>query len=425
MSSKEIWEEARRTPVAAEVDVLVVGAGPAGIGAAVGAARAGATTLLVEKHGCVGGMLTAGSVLNIRQFNDKQRLIIGGVGAELAERIKQSGGTQHVPTEGGHVRHDPEITKFVAQELVLEASVRVLLHTVVVGAIVRENVLEGALIENKSGRAGILARATVDATGDGDMIWHSRAEFEKSSGSLQPMTLTFIMGGVKCWPETKSDEMRAAVKKALEEDAFPAPRRPALFPMWREGEIYANATRIAGDCTDAWDLTRGEIEGRRQVMGLLKWLRENAPGYEDAYLISTGAQVGLRESRRLVGLYALTREDVLGYRDFSDNIARGAYAVDIHYPGRGGEMVYLEPGKSYGIPYRCLVPQELDGLLAGGRCMSATHDGLGSIRVMATCMATGHGAGVAAALSAKANLSLRSLEVAQLQDALRGQGAIL
>jgi succinate dehydrogenase/fumarate reductase flavoprotein subunit len=421
----EITEPARQTPVIAEPQVLVVGAGPTGLGAALGAARAGVDVLLVEKHGCFGGMLTAGSVINIRQYNDFREVIIGGVGRELADRIRAAGGTESVPEEGTYVRHDPEITKSVAQEMVLEAGVRPLLHTHVVGAVTEGRHLQGVIVENKGGRGAILASVVVDASGDGDVIYHAGAAYEKDTVSPQPMTLAFVMGGITCWPQNLPSEVRRRVNEEIAAGTFPTTRPPALFPMWRKGEYYANATRIPGDCTDAWDLTRGEIEGRRQMMALMEWLRANVPGYEQAFLLSSAPQVGLRESRRLKGLYTLTRADILGYADFPDHVARGAYAIDIHQPGQGTEMTYLEPGRSYGIPYRSLVPVEMDGLLAAGRCISADHDALGSVRVMATCLATGHAAGVAAALSAREGVAPRALDVPVLQEALLAQGAIL
>lgn len=421
----EISEPARRTPVIAEPQVLVVGAGPAGLGAAIGAARAGADVLLVEKHGCLGGMLTAGSVINIRQFNDFRALIIGGVARDLVERIRVAGGTESVPEEGEYVRHDPEVTKFVAQEMALEAGVRPLLHTQVVGAVREGSALRGILVENKSGRGAILAPVVVDASGDGDVIYHSGAAYEQDTSAPQPMTLAFVIGGVTNWPQSLGPALRARIDEEIAQGTFVTTRPPALFPMWRKGEYYANATRIPGDCTNAWDLTNGEITGRRQVMALLDWLRANAPGYERAFLLSSAPQVGLRESRRLRGLYTMTRADIVGYADFADHVARGAYAIDIHAPGRGTEMVYLEPGRSYGIPYRALVPAEVDGLLAAGRCISADHDALGSVRVMATCLATGEAAGVAAALAARQGCAPRALDVPALQEALRAQGAIL
>ncbi len=425
MSSGTIHEASRETPVSDEVDVLVVGAGPAGIGAAVGAARTGARTLLVEKHGCVGGMLTAGSVLNMRTFNDGRRQVIGGVGAELVERIRAAGGTENTVETGPLVRHDPEITKFVAQELVLSSGARLLLHTFVAGAVLVGQDLRGIIVENKDGRVAILAAVTVDATGDGDVICRAGAAFEKAVEDLQPMTLAFVIGGVRSWPRVLPPEVREKIERAIAEDEFPTTRPPALFPLLHEGYMYANATRIPGDCTRAADLTNGEVEGRRQAFALLEWLRENAPGYETAHIVSSGAQVGLRESRRLVGCSTLSRDDVFSREERADTVARGAYAIDIHSPGKGTEMVWLEPGMSYCIPYGCLVPKVVNGLLAAGRCLSASHDALGSARAIATCTATGHAAGVAAALSAAKHCQPRDLNVQELREVLLAQGAIL
>ena len=441
---KTITEPRRSTPVAAEVDVLVVGAGPAGLGAAIAAARAGANVLLIEQHGCLGGMLTLGGVQNIRTYNDGQNQVIGGVAAELAERIGAAGGTEHTPTSYTCIRQDPEITKFVAQEMVEQSGAGVLLHTLLAGAIVDGDVLRGAIVENKSGRGAILAACTVDATGDGDMICRAGAEFQKAD-ELQPMTLTFVLGGVECWPETKTPAMRQVIERAIADGTFPTPRGAgALFPMWRKGYVYANATHAGGDCTDAASLTAAEFDGRRQVMALVDWYRRNVPEYRNAYLAATGGTMGLRESRRLVGLYELTRQDVLGYREFDDKIARGSYMIDVHKfrgaPGprqvtgnapdaakgrKDGEMTRLEKGRSYSIPYRCLVPRRMDGLLASGRCLAADRDALGSVRVMAICLATGQAAGLAAALSARQGLPARAVNVQVLQQALLEQKAIL
>jgi hypothetical protein len=371
-------------------------------------------------------MLTAGSVMNIRTFNDGKRQIIGGVGAELAELIREAGGTKHGLLDGQYVRQTPEVTKLVAQELLLSSGVALLLHTMVVGAVTDGDVLRGVIVENKDGRGAILAAATVDATGDGDVIRHAGAEFRKEArDALQPMTLAFVIGGVESWPEGLPPKIRRRIDEEIENDSFPITRPPALFPMLRQGYMYANATRIPGDCTSADDLTRGEVEGRRQAFALLAWLRKNAPGYENAFIVTTAPQVGLRESRRLVGCYTMTRDDVLQYEDFPDTVARGAYAIDIHQPGKGTEMVWLEPGHSYGIPYRALVPVRMDGLLAAGRCLSASHEALGSVRAMATCLATGHAAGVAAALSAEKGHPLRDLEAGELREVLAEQGAIV
>ncbi len=421
-----IQEPARSTPVLAEMDVLVAGGGPAGFCAAIGAARAGARVALIEKHGFLGGMMTAGGVLNIRQYNDKQHLVVGGIGLEFANRLVEAGGTEQKPETGTFLRQDPEITKWIIQEMLREAGVQVRLHTLACGALTSGNRLGGLIVESKSGRGALKAAVTVDATGDGDTFPLAGAAFDKTEAALQPMTLTFVASGITFWPNGFSAEAKEKINTALEAGAFPCPKSPSLFAMRRTGEFYFNATRVSGDCSKADDLTEAELEGRRQVMNLTSWLRANIPGCEAMEIRQTGAQIGLRESRRLKGLYTLTREDVLGYREFEDALARSAYAIDIHKAGGpGGEMTYLAPGRSYGIPYRCLVPEKVDGLLAAGRCLSATHDALGSVRVMAVCMATGHAAGVAAALAAAAQTPSRSLPAGEIRKALSAQGAIL
>lgn len=424
-----ILEPAREIPVVGDVDVLVAGGGPAGMIAAIAAARAGARTFLVEQNGFLGGNLTAGSVLNIRSFTDGQKQVIGGIAAEFADRLRLMGGTAQTPAQcglqGGYVRQDPEITKFVAQEMVLEAGVKLLLHTQVTAALVSDNLMQGVVIENKSGRSAIRARVTIDATGDGDVFARAGAAFNKSEGELQPMTLVFMIAGADRWPDGLDQETRLRVAQEVEAGTFPVKKGVVLFALARKGEYYANTTRIAGDCSDAWDLTRGEVEGRRQVEAVVSWLRKNAPGFENARLLSTAPSVGTRESRRLVGAYELSSEDVLSYRHFEDDILCCHYYIDIHNPGKGNSATYLEPGKNYGIPYRCLVPAKLDGLLVAGRCISATHEAIASARVMAICMGMGQAAGVAAALSAAASIVPRRLDPVLLRNVLSQQGALL
>jgi hypothetical protein len=420
-----ITESPRITPVAGTFDVLVAGAGPAGLGAALGAARAGARVAIVERHGCLGGMLTAGGVQNIRQFTDRERRIIGGPAVELVHRIHDAGGTRESPETGTRVMQEPEVTKFVAQEMLLEAGVVPHLHTWIATAIVEAERVRGLIVEAKSGRRALLAGVTVDATGDGDVIARAGAAFDCDPENLQPMTLAFILSHVDAWPEGIGAEMAGKIRQAIEAGEFPCERVPSIFARPRSGEYYVNGTRIPGDCTNAEELTRCEIEGRRQVMGVVDWLRKHAPGYANACLHSTAQQVGLRESRRLRGCYALTREDVLDCRDFDDRIARGGYGIDIHYPGRGGEMTWPPIGQSYAIPYRCLVPETMEGLLAAGRCLSATREALGAVRVMAIAMATGHAAGVAAALAVRRNCTPREVPIAEIQSELRRQEAIL
>ncbi len=420
-----VREPARTLPVVGRFDVLVAGGGPAGLGAALGAARAGARVALVERHGFLGGMMTAGAVRNIRQFTDREHLVVGGPALELARRLREAGGTNDCPERGLRVMQDTEITKSLVQEMVLEAGVIPYLHSWVADALCDGNQVTGLVVETKSGRGAMLAANVVDATGDGDVMARAEAGFECETQALQPMTLTCVVGGAECWPRGPGSAGYERMRSALEEGRFPCAKLPSMFAMPQPGRFYINGTRIPGNCTDARELTASEIEGRRQVMALVAWLRQNLPGFGRIYLETTAPQIGLRESRRLRGLHVMTREDVLECREYADRIARGAYAIDIHYRGQGAEMTWPPPGRSYTIPFRCLLPQRLDGLLASGRCLAATHDALGALRVMAICMTTGHAAGVAAALAALRGVPPRRLPIETLQDELRRQGAIL
>jgi len=427
-----IQEPARSTPIRKpRFDVLVAGSGPAGFVAAVASARMGAKTLIVERLPLLGGNLAAGGVQNIRQFSDGQgRLIIGGIPLEFARELQARGMTVGEPETGPYLRHYPETSKLVIQEMLLESGADIMLHSPIVSVVRDGDAAEGVIVENKSGREAILARVLVDATGDGDVFALAGAAFDqRPKGEVMPMTMAFILGGLpkEDWPEVLTPERYHALKDTTAAHGSPTPLPGAgTFPMAEPGFAYINGTRCFADCTDADDLTAAELEGRRQVHALVEFLRQHVPGFGDCYVASTPAITGTRESRRLRGLYALTRDDVLGVRGFEDQICRGAYKIDVH-SGHDGTTRYedLEPGRSYGIPYRCLIPKKVDGIIAAGRCLSAEPDALGSARVMATCMATGQAAGAAAAMAASKGEQVRELDVACLQETLRQQGAIL
>lgn len=427
-----IEEPARRTPVKrAKYDVVVAGAGPAGLIAAITAARMGSKTLLVERLGFLGGNLTGAGVLNIRTFNDgANQFVIGGVPLEFAQRLQERGMTVGDPRTAPYLRHSLESTKLVAQEMALESGVEMLLHSLIVDVVKSGNAVEGIIIENKSGREAILGSAVVDATGDGDVFARAGAAFEKRErGEIMPLTLTFIVGGLPTpdWPNLITPERYKAVSEAIKKHGSPTPLPGAgIFPLAEPGFAYVNGTRCFADCSDTDDVTKAELEGRRQVHALVAFWREHMPGFRDCYVVSTPAVIGTRESRRVRGLYALSRDDVLAGREFDDRVARGAYKIDVH-SGSDGSTRYEDPGSgvSYAIPYRCLIPEKLDGVVVAGRCISVEPQALGSTRAMATCMATGQAAGAAAVLAVREERRLRKLEVGRLQDELRRQGAVL
>ncbi len=425
-------------PVAAQAEVAVLGGGPAGLCAAVAAAQEGADVLLVERYGFLGGMATAGLVnpfmpFQVADLNTPSpaapkalKLVNGGLFQEILRRLQAAGGY-----EPQQQAFDPETFKQVAQELVLEAGVRLRLHTALLGALAEDGHLRLAGTASKSGLQAIAAEVFIDATGDADLAAWAGAEYEQGrpeDGLCQPMTLNFRMAGVAPDLMPSRAEINALYDAAQQRGEIDNPREDVLwFYTTRRGEIHFNTTRVVGkQATDADDLTAAEIEGRRQVQQMVAFLRREVPGFADAYLAATGTQIGMRESRRVRGDYVLTAEDVLSARDFADGIARGCYPVDIHNPaGTGTVMQPVPPGRSYALPYRCLTPRGLENLLVAGRPISADHAAHSSLRVMHIAMNVGEAAGVAAAQSLRRRGRTRSVEVATLRQRLRERGAVI
>jgi glycine/D-amino acid oxidase-like deaminating enzyme len=448
------WE----VPVAARTQVLVIGGGPAGIGAAIGAARGGATTTLVEQYGFLGGAATAAMVgpFMTSFARDGENQIIGGVFDELVRRMEALGGAIHPakvragsPEAGfylfGHdhvTPFDSEALKVVAAEMALENGVDLWLHTRFIQPLVDEGRVVGAVVHNKSGLQAIMAQVVIDCTGDADVAHAAGAPTVKGRAGdhlMQPMTMFFRVGDVDDdavaayvaeHPAERSHLFQSIIAEAGED--FPAPREHiGVYRTPEPGIWRVNTTRLSGlDGTDAADLTQGEILGRKQVWALMDFFRERLPGFQDAILLDTAPQVGVRETRHIVGEYTLTGEDLSGVH-FDDVIALGSFPVDIHpVTGTGGSIeAYfdqgLETAPAYEIPYRSLVPQGMEGLLVAGRSISATHEASGAVRVMPPCYAMGQAAGVAASLAVAQGLPVRDVPIPALQEALRGQGAIL
>ncbi len=438
---KTITEPSREIPVTREVDVIVAGGGPAGIGAAVAAARLGARTLLVEQYGVLGGMATAGLVLHFQRWTIGGRRIIGGLAWELARRIAAMNdhfnppGSWNSGWEGAGIPpFDPEHLKCVADSMVLESGAEVLLHTFICGPVLSDGGVEGLVVENKSGRQALRGKIVIDATGDGDVAARAGAPYEKGrgdDGSMQAMTMCFRVANADYealaqHPTENGADLvvREAMLKAMAAGILPAVGGPWIVPSVR-GEFRINAARQWGDCTSAEDLTRASMAGRRLVWTFFEWLRESFPEFRNAHIMDSGFQIGTRESRRILGDYVLGVEDVQSAARPPDTIALGGHAIDIHSTTASAahRMDYL-PG-AYGIPYRCLLPRGVENLLVAGRCLSATHEALASARVMAQCMAMGEAAGTAAALAVRGGLSPRGVDPAALHEALLVQGAIL
>jgi hypothetical protein len=443
-------------PVKDAGDVLVVGGGPGGIAAAIASARNGARTTLVERFGYLGGNLTAGLVgpcMTSYSLDGEQQLI-KGIFEEMVVRMEKKGEAIHpekVPAGSpycgfivfGHDKvtpFSPEAVKTTALEMCLEAGVELQLHTFVADTLVKDNAVEGVVAASKSGLEAMMARITIDCSADGDVAANAGAAFEfgrEEDGLVQPMTLFFRVSNVddkvvEAYVSAHPDDYRpfaSIVAEAREAGEFTIPRKGVgLYKTIEPGVWRINTTRLQGyDGTKVEDLTRAEIEGREQVAELMRFFRKWLPGFENCQLYDTAATMGVRETRRIVGEYTLTLEDLATSREFDDVIGLCGYPVDIHAPtgDGGGANGELPTANVYQMPYRTLVPRDIDRLLVAGRAVSATHEALGAIRVMPPVFAMGQAAGTAAALAIEWGVEPRNVPVPQLQELLIRQGAYL
>ena len=426
-----IDEPARRIPVVRDVDVLVVGAGTSGCSAAVAAARRGMRVVIVDRYGFLGGTATAamvGCLCGVYTCSPNTVTVVAGHLREITDRLEER-------RSGYKLKHryqlDHEVLKLVLDRWLSEAGVEILFQTQVVEAIVEDGTVRGVVIETKGGRGAIRAAVVIDSSGDADVVARAGGRFEKSPTSeLQAPSLVFTMAGVDIERATAVPEAEVSrlLRAATESGEFSFNRFSGGFsPVPPEGKVHMNITRIVNvDGTDPDDLNRAYLEGRRQVDEYARFALKCLPGFEHAYIDQIAPQLGVRETRRVVGEYVLTVDDVLGARAFTDAICRGAWPVEIHpNDGTGTTRIHLDGDSYYQIPYRCLVPAELEGVLVTGRCISTTHEAQGSTRVMGPGIATGQAAGTAAALAVRAGLTVRRADVPALQGELERAGALI
>lgn len=441
-----------------ETDIVICGGGPAGINAALAAGRSGARTVLIERYGFLGGMSTAALVYPWMTFHTMEgKQVIGGIAQEIVEKLMQLGASPgHVRDTVGFVRtitpFDPEVYKTLIGDMLKEAGVQLILHSFMDHAKVQEDRIVSVQITTKSGRYQINAKQFIDATGDADLAFLSGAPCLQGRGTdkaTQPMTMKFRMRGVdldavkaymldhpdEFYEKTPFSELRElplsgvmGFFKHWKEADLPINRDQVLFFTGpAKDEVLVNTTRVQGlDGTDVMDLTQAEMLGRKQVHMVGDFMRRSLPGFENASVSSVGAQIGIRESRRIDGQYSLQQDDVIQGRSFPDVIARSGYPIDIHDPsGKGVTAAWVGGDGAYDIPYRCLLPKRINNLLVAGRCISTSHEALATTRLTPSCMATGQAAGTASGLAIAKHSDPRDISMQDLQQLLRSAGAMI
>ena len=425
----------RECPVLWDVDVLVIGGGSAGTTAAIAAAKQGADVALIDRAPYLGG--TGTSVLDTFYGfycpGEGQRKVVGGIPDDVVAHLNERDAAIKRPNTygaGTGITYDPELLKVVWEELSRVAGVRVLLHTYFLDVIIKDREVRGAVIANKAGLRQILAKVVIDASGDGDAAFRAGAAFEDwHAVPVQSLTTTFRIGNVDVDQarQVTKQQLWKLMAEAVSNNEYRLPRLEGSVHITPyKGIMATNMVRMqVDDPTDPIQLSSAEIEGRRQALEYHRFLRDRVPGYEQSVLLSFSTYLGVRESRRIIGDYWLTREDVLNVHKFEDAIAMCGAPIEEHHAGSDTRWEYLPEGAAYDIPYRCLLPKEVEGLLLAGRCLSASHDAHASVRSMGQCMAMGQAAGLAAAQAASQAKSPREIDVRQLQANLIQLGAIL
>lgn len=455
---KTVQEAARQTPVSAEVEVLVVGGGTAGAVAGIAAARAGKKTLIVEQFGFLGGSPSAALVTPVMVNAVDGKELNTGIHMELLDRLSGAGDAGSGPWFANHW-FNPEAVKYVLEEMALEAGARMLYHSVFSSPVMEGKTLGGVIVENKSGRQAIVAERTIDCTADADVAHRAGVPCKcgrDEDGVNQAMSLRFQMGNVDLArlgefltelnpakpksPPLLEDAMvwgwgkwglKALFERAVSDGVleYSDGNYFQMFSMpGRPGEMAFNCPRISDRVKghEVADLTNAQIEGRQKIRRLVRFLRGYVGGFEQAYISLTAPMVGVRESRRIVGEYVLQASDWQDACKFADGIARNRYPIDIHSPsGAGVDLKPIPEGEYHEIPYRSLVPLEVENLLVAGRCISASFVAQSSIRVQDNCRAMGQAAGVAAAMSLEQKLSPRKLDGVALRKRLIEQGCNL
>ncbi|MFX1568672.1 MAG: FAD-dependent oxidoreductase [Promethearchaeota archaeon] len=458
-----IEEEKRKIPILAETEVLVIGGGPAGISAAIAAAREGVDTMLVERYGCFGGVITQSMIGTIAWYRYAETIDAGGIGVEFEQKAKEMGGSinvfgniknkemiETIEQDGLMVNGEPtyeildtEIFKYVIDTMVQKAGVTPLLHCSAVDVVMDGNKIIGVITESKSGRQAIMAKRVIDASGDADIAYHAKVPFRKNKkNELMEVTVNFGCSGINIgkflmyiylnpgrigdWGETQDETSFSTylVEPFMKaKDAGEIPEDVNIESFWTNytdaGEITSfNGIHMTNiDPTDVWDLTKAEIEGRKRVQWAVQALKKYTPGFKKARLRTIGASLGTRESRKIIGEYNITEHDVRNQARFKDSIGICPEFIDGY-----GLAIMPKTGRYFHVPYGIILPQKVENLLVAGRCVAGDKISHAATRQMCCCTVTGQGAGVAAAISIKDNVTCRQVHISTVQQALKMQG---
>ena len=458
-----IEEPIRKVPILAETEVLVIGGGPAGISAALAAARKGVDTMLIERYGYFGGVITQTMIGTIAWYRYAKTVDAGGIGVEFELRAKGMGASINVfgniknkdmvsrlEQEGLIVDGEPtyeildtEVFKFVVDEMIQESGVKPLLHCYATSVIMENNRITGVIIESKTGRQAILAKRVIDATGDADIAYHAGVPFRKSpKNELMEVTVNFGCSGINIgkfllytylnpgkigdWGETQDENAFSTYLVEPFEKAKEAGEIPEDINIESFWTNYTDAGEITSfngihmdniDPTDVWDLTKAEIEGRQRVIWAVEALKKYTPGFKKARLRTIGSSLGIRESRKIIGEYNITEHDVSNQARFTDSIGICPEFIDGY-----GIAIMPTTGRYFHVPYRIIVPKKVENLLVAGRCVAGDKISHAATRQMCCCTVTGQGAGVAAAISINDNTICREVDIKKVQETLREQG---